>query len=1065
MCITLTYLILRRAVINFASLSGRSPGKTSNDPRTGQEVAALLEQAGVSGVVLNACDSARVSSDTQGLNLAEIFLRARLAFVVATSASIMEQTVEVFIRILYQSLLLKRTSISEAVHNARLQLVRSRIRRAHFRQEVHLEDFGVPVLYQNIQSTDGALERSADAPDVVELDDVDINPMFGRGHDILELELRIVTGRLLLIHGQGGIGKTTLLHYCASWWKTTAFIEDALYIRLPARREQSFTMAELENAICECLPGETSLINERGLVWFLRQRRYLLVLDDIEDARHVDEENLEYIRRFLHKATQGDTMIILCGRRNNCLLAGLVPNHNHYCLSGLSMHGALQLAGSCTSWIANRSTGKAAESFLERSLILLERSPLAIKLVFPALGTSLDTPEILFHRLLYGSVNIVYDLLASPRYFTHVMLIYIHLSFKEYAPFAPAMLVPFCNFFPTDLSNYFWFWWVPWLLPGSDVESEAKCATIADWAQPEWQQRVHEAMRVFGKGNFEKLIGKLVEEDILEEIQIRYTSGAVRQAYHINPVFTLMIRAVVGVTLRDARLEHNTVGVEKTKQLASLINTAFVSFQILGSKLELPRIAEDPIDRIVWDNEIQHSDHSTNNLVAAFGRSLDLDIMAEIKRHGMCTTDWIMGRSTMIFWENRRTAEILKPLIRHQILRLAIVATIRLKQYEIGHMLDYVYLLTQAEDYEISDVIEVSLRLFRKWKIRDREKLSPATELSWFQVRHAEAFIALRNHGEHTARRLFERNLADDPITTAADSEYHLDTEIMRTQWQNLQGWIECVKDESRNDPATVQGYSGFLKIIRAGDLGKLSYSMMEEDSPFHDAFKCLMQEMPLRDALGLNRLLQEHEETVAKFGDLAKSILAKPHFATWADESETLSDVGKQMMKEMTSGRMAQALQNRMQIAEFTLRYETSDDMAATMATLTKMLEKETSFSNTSWKKLDEIHDKMACVAIKHKDWVTAIRHLNERWDLHESNATVAGGETRLYCQFIICYSKLPNLSMAAVWSRMAASTMPGQAHEVWSFLEEEAPEVLQHLIEGEKYTGGLTQQLLALI
>lgn len=43
-------------------------------------------------------------------------------------------------------------------------------------------------------------------------------------------------------------------------------------------------------------------------------------------------------------------------------------------------------------------------------------------------------------------------------------------------------------------------------------------------------------MRVFGKGNFEKLIGRLVEEDILEEIQIRYTSGAVRQAYHINPV-------------------------------------------------------------------------------------------------------------------------------------------------------------------------------------------------------------------------------------------------------------------------------------------------------------------------------------------------------------------------------------------------------------------------------------------------------------------------------------------------------------------------------------------------
>lgn len=206
-------------------------------------------------------------------------------------------------------------------------------------------------------------------------------------------------------------------------------------------------MAELEDAICKCLPEEISLINERGLVSTLRQRRYLLVLDDIEDARQVDEENLELIKRFLHKAILGDTMIILCGRRNNCLLAGLVPNHSHYCLSGLSMHGALQLAGSCTSWIANSSTGKAAESFLERSLILLERSPLAIKLVFPALGTSIDTPEILFHRLLYGSVNMVYDQMGSSRYLEHILLIYMHLDFrKEYGIFSPTMLVPFVTF-------------------------------------------------------------------------------------------------------------------------------------------------------------------------------------------------------------------------------------------------------------------------------------------------------------------------------------------------------------------------------------------------------------------------------------------------------------------------------------------------------------------------------------------------------------------------------------------------------------------------------------------
>ncbi|KAL8672794.1 MAG: hypothetical protein Q9168_002758 [Polycauliona sp. 1 TL-2023] len=1026
-----------RAVLNFATLSARTPGKTRTDPRTGQEIAAVLKQAGAPGIVLNACESAKVSLATPNVNLAEILLREGAPFVVASSAVVMEHTAEIYMDAFYQNLLVERTSFAEAVHIARQRLLRYQNRRAHFRQTVSMEDFAVPVLYQNPNHRENALESiansdGASSSPAFDIVDDDMAPIFGRGSDIQELELRIATGHLLLVYGQGGMGKTTFLKYCAWWWKATGFIDYTVYIHMSTREQVPLTLAELQEAIRMRVPEEENLIEGNGVMQILQQRRYLVVLDDIEAVKSLEPAERVSIERFLQSSAQGDSIIILAGRRRTCPLAEVVPSHSHYCLSGVSMQGALQLVESCSSWVAHQCAGQAAQDFLERSIILLERNPLAMSLVFTALGTENNTPEVVFRILLYGSTNIVYNSSNYSRYLNHLIALYMRLSLNgQYGNFSPTMLAPFWNFIPNDLSNYFWFCWAPFLIPGTDIESAANSAGYLDWVRPQWQQRVNEAVEVFGDGNFERLVQKLVDEDILDEIQITYASGITRQGYHINPVFTLFVRHMNAKTLRDAQLEDDIERVDQMLGLERLINTAFVSYQILGSNFTIPRMEKDPIKTLVWDNEIQHQDHCTNNFVAAFGRSFDLDMVADTDRHGMSTTDWVKSRSTHIFWDDRRTAELLKPLIRLQLLRLAIVATMRLRQREIAEMLDYVYLLTQAEEYEVSDVIAVSLRLFRKWQIRGREKLSPATELSWFQVRHAEAFIALRRQ-ESSAKLLFERNLADDPITTASDSEYHLDTEIMRAQWQNLQGWIQCIRDESTTNPETIRGYGDFLKTIGPGEFHKFYLDMMKEGSPLYDAHKCLMQDMPLRDSMGLNGLLQQHEKVVAKFGNLAKSILEKPLFNTFAGhQEETMSEFTQQWTKEMASGSLASSLQDAMDIGEFNLRFLTSEDMASTMAALTKLLERETSFCNISYTKLDQLHDMMACVALKHEDWVVAIRHLDERWHLYRgatNSFTCEGGITRL------CF---------------AAVTMPGRAFAVHGFLEEAAPEVLRHLME----------------
>ena len=83
-----------RAVLDFAALSNRRPGKTSKDPKTGEEVAGILQKARIQGVVMNACESANTRHTSGNANLATTFLRYGISFVVAAAAVLLETTAE-----------------------------------------------------------------------------------------------------------------------------------------------------------------------------------------------------------------------------------------------------------------------------------------------------------------------------------------------------------------------------------------------------------------------------------------------------------------------------------------------------------------------------------------------------------------------------------------------------------------------------------------------------------------------------------------------------------------------------------------------------------------------------------------------------------------------------------------------------------------------------------------------------------------------------------------------------------------------------------------------------------
>lgn len=279
------------------------------------------------------------------------------------------------------------------------------------------------------------------------------------------------------------------------------------------------------------------------------------------------------------------------------------------CLTGLSRQGAVQLAESHTHWTSKVSNTEDRD-FAERISILLERSPLAIKLVFPVLGLDIGTPETLHQRLLYGTVNVDTIEAANSKYVSRINWILVTFAFGKFGYFTPGLLSPFCNFFPKDLRDYIWFFLVPGFKEGTSIRQEVDSATLGNWAQSAWQERVHEAMEVFGYENFGEMVDALTEECILDEVEITDADGSINQGYHVNPIFTIVQRSANINSLQLAMEEDDDAAVERMQSLHRLVGTAFVNFQILEDRFatNIRQTGQGcrnsrHISRLVWDKK------------------------------------------------------------------------------------------------------------------------------------------------------------------------------------------------------------------------------------------------------------------------------------------------------------------------------------------------------------------------------------------------------------------------------------------------------------------------------
>ena len=226
------------------------------DPVEATELANLLLTHQIPIAILNACQSAKYkltdpSPDapvtrnsqlvTAETSLGSQLMSAGMQMVLAMGYSVTVSAAEIMMGRLYQQLF-QSGDLAAAIRSARLELYNRKARRAYFNQTIALEDWLLPVVYQNqpqrltTRPFTDAEQAAYDERRITRYPEPHITYGFvGRDLDILHIEqrlLRAADGRdqnLLLVRGMGGAGKSTLLRYLGYWWQTTGFIQQVFY--------------------------------------------------------------------------------------------------------------------------------------------------------------------------------------------------------------------------------------------------------------------------------------------------------------------------------------------------------------------------------------------------------------------------------------------------------------------------------------------------------------------------------------------------------------------------------------------------------------------------------------------------------------------------------------------------------------------------------------------------------------------------------------------------------------------------------------------------------------------
>jgi hypothetical protein len=340
------------AYLMFLTRSGRKTLFCS-----GKDISQILQECHVPYVVLNACESAKVTGSANS-NFARTLVSSGAKAVVAMSFKLTSTAAQIFIRTFYYHFLAGPSrDVTGALRVARSALRSAPERLGKLDTAVYLPDYFVPVIYVGVEHAEAEAEATLDEDNVplkaankktdsdaqifgTQIDRTElISPIVGREHDVLALEwllLREGHPNVAILTGPPGIGKTTLVKFLGDWWLDTNLIDKLKYWTL--RSDKPRRVIRHLRAWNATWPGD------------LPRRPTLFILDHLDSVTNsagpandimTPEEKIELVQIFNLYCYRSD--LILLVSRSPEEWCGL-PKQQRLSMRGLSYPDSIDLA-------------------------------------------------------------------------------------------------------------------------------------------------------------------------------------------------------------------------------------------------------------------------------------------------------------------------------------------------------------------------------------------------------------------------------------------------------------------------------------------------------------------------------------------------------------------------------------------------------------------------------------------------------------------------------------------------------------------------------------------------
>ncbi len=388
------------------------------------DVAQVLQDSEVKLAVLDACQSALGAAGDAFSSVATRLIQGGVDAVVAMSASLLVASSTLFFEAFYRELVagtpapIAQERARQALHDDPRRHLLSR-RRDEEAQPVELRDWWLPHYYQQrplaLRSTQQLSKPEAQpVPALFRLSEsMPPEPRYGfsgRSRELLQVERHLLRGKLLVIYGFGGVGKTALVREAADWLTRTGMYAGACFVSF----EHGGDAAALLSALGSYLgvydghynPNDKTAALAR-LKPALKEKSTLVIADNLESIIPGGEAPLEAAVRtqlwglLLDLAKLG-AGVLLTTRDTTFGDGRLSPGKQvaHLALGGLYAEDAYTLA---SRLLVDLQIDRARAPYAELRDLLqqLDHHPLAIQLVLPALRTiPLATIRADFAKLL-----------------------------------------------------------------------------------------------------------------------------------------------------------------------------------------------------------------------------------------------------------------------------------------------------------------------------------------------------------------------------------------------------------------------------------------------------------------------------------------------------------------------------------------------------------------------------------------------------------------------------------------------------------------------------------------